>query len=378
MNNSPKTIVFIINVGWYFGLHWLDRAISIKSQGYNVKVISNWNIDKELALATASYGIQCIHLNITRRKSSLFLEIATLYSLFRKIADIKPDIIHSVTVKPNIFAGLVAVLFQVPFIASVTGLGMVFTSSKPFYVLARVCILLLYRLISFGVKSKFLFENEDDRSLFIKKRIVRSNQAFKINGAGVNTDIFSLCLEPTGECTYILFAARMLKEKGLEDLIFAVRDMQASGINVMAQVAGIFDDADPDSIPFSLIQSWQDNGYLNWLGTRRDMHVVIAQTNIVCLPTRYAEGIPRILIEGASCGRALVAPNVPGCNEIIVDGINGLLYSKDLSPSLVDCLSFLVCNPTDRRLMGEAGRRIVLSKYSHENVMSTLVEAYSD
>jgi glycosyltransferase involved in cell wall biosynthesis len=235
----------------------------------------------------------------------------------------------------------------------------------------------MYRCIANSTSSFFLFENRSDLNLFVSSHILSIKRAVQIAGAGVDIYKYFPKSEPDAACIKVLFAARLLKEKGLDDLVCAVKSLQNRGCIIRIYVAGIHDEADPDAIPFSQICEWQEEGYLQWLGTRNDMSNVIGDCHIVCLPTRYAEGTPRILIEGASCGRPLIAPNVPGCNEIIEDGINGLLYAKSGSPSLVDCLSILAVSPSTRYRMGVAGRHKVERCYSHHKVVSSTLEVYS-
>ena len=175
----------------------------------------------------------------------------------------------------------------------------------------------------------------------------------------------------------VLFAGRLLRQKGLPSLVDVVQKLRDEGLNVNLLVAGIFDPADPDSISPSELQSWESLGFFKWLGTRSDMNQVINLSDIVCLPTKYAEGIPRILIESAACCKPLLAPDVPGCNEIIRNEENGLLYCHDQSPSFIDCLRRLVLSDSLRSRMGVRGRQLVEANYTDKTIISQLFALYS-
>jgi glycosyltransferase involved in cell wall biosynthesis len=377
MNSELKTVLIIINVGWYFKLHWLDRAVSIKNAGYNVIVICNWRSDSSLVNQIEGLGIRCLDIDLSRRGNNLVDELRSFCSLAKTILKLRPDIIHSVTVKPNLYGGIIASLLSIPLVASITGLGITFSSRKSKHRLAKRFILVWYGIIGSFPRNYFIFENNTDRDLFISKQILPSSRALKIGGAGVDVSLYVPRPEPHTRKFHVLFAARLIKEKGLDQLIEAVSIMQAGGYAIRAKVAGIHDEADLNSLPIELIMQWERQGYLKWLGSCTNMHTVIGESHIVCLPTRYAEGIPRILIEGASCGRPLVAPDVAGCNEVIKHEINGLLYSPGEVNSLVDCLTRLVKDDMLRRAMGNAGRKIVISKYSHDIVVESMLSLYS-
>jgi glycosyltransferase involved in cell wall biosynthesis len=377
LGRSERTfplLVIVINVDWYFRLHWLDRILMLKSSGFRIVVITNWS-DPDFMRSVQDRGIICVHLEFSRRGKSILKEFRIWQSLYDALKGLSPSLIHNITVKPNIYGGIAARLLGIPTVSSVTGLGAVFCSKKIHYKIIQNTLLLAYRVICNPSTSRVFFENIADQALFLRRGVVPINKTVKLQGAGVDLSVFRPYPEPSENSgVIILFAARLLKSKGLQSLVDAVAELRSSGQSVTLCVAGIFDNEADDAISVEEIKHWEHAGFIEWLGQREDMQDIIAGSHIVCLPTTYGEGIPRILIEGAACGRPLVATNIAGCNEIIEDGVNGFLIGP--SRTLKDCLSQLINDSTLRNRMGEAGRRRVLNDYSQEAVVAKTISTY--
>ncbi len=223
----------------------------------------------------------------------------------------------------------------------------------------------LYKFTSIRC-SKIIFENSDDYNLFSELGILKYNNGVVIKGAGIDLDHFSPSTSINGR--KVLFAARLLRDKGLDVLIEAKTILQERGVDFELNVAGIIDNDVSSAIPLYQIEQWERKGLINWLGSVKDMPRLIKDNDIVCLPTVYGEGVPRILIEAASCQRAIVATDVPGCREIVTHGINGLLSIAGDSISLADSLQELLDNPELTRLFGVNGRKKVEDEFSQQIV----------
>ncbi len=372
-------IVYVVNVGWYFRLHWLDRMLAVQKSGFSVAVITCWeDLDGGVLHNLEKSGIRCFHVPFTRRGISIWQEISAYRALYSVLRSLRPSLVHNVTIKPNIYGGIVARQLRIPSISSVTGLGVVFSSRDVKLKLLRSAVLAVYRWVSRPSTSRVLFENRDDLALFVAKRVVPLHKTVKVSGAGVNMSCFQPGPEPSSGTVTVLFAARLLREKGLPELVESIRELRARGCKVIAQVAGIFDDAASDAISENEILGWQREGLVDWLGQRSDMQSVIRNSHIVCLPTTYGEGIPRILIEGAACGRPLVATDTPGCNEIIEDGVNGFLVRPELGRGLSERLETLVGDKLLRARMGQAGRAKVVDGYSEQAVVASMLAVYDE
>lgn len=375
MVSTNKCLVFVINVDWYFRLHWIERAEYFKGQGFKVHIISNFT-DVSIKEELTHKGFQCHQLSIKRKSLNPFKEINSLFKLKKLLTFLQPDIIHCVTVKPNIYTGLINRLFvKRPIIYSVTGLGAIFSSSSIKFKILKTVISQLYKFIS-TQDARFTFENGEDYKLFQHEGIIKDGNGVVIKGAGIDLNRFQPSSTPGNQT--VLFAARLLRDKGLHELVEAKRSLSNRGINFTLKVAGIIDTDVTSAIPIEQIDVWSDNGDITWLGNVSDMPHLIKSCDIVCLPTTYGEGVPRILIEAASCQRAIVTTDVVGCREIVTDGYNGLLARPCDPESIAFALEQLLTNNEQVRAFGINGRNKVEAEFSQEHVFEQTQRVYLD
>lgn len=368
-------LVYIINVDWYFRLHWLERAQHFKKQGYNIHVVTNFT-DKSIQEELLSMGFSCYELSVKRKSLNLFQELGSSYRLGLLLKEIQPDLIHCVTIKPNIYGGIINKwFFGKPIVYSITGLGAVYSSSSTKFRLLRRIITFLYKYISV-TGSRFIFENQDDHMLFTNEGILKLKNGHVIKGAGIDVSRFLPSSPPQNKS--VLFAARLLKDKGLHQLVEAKKILKNDGLDFDLNVAGIVDTDVSAAIPIKQIHTWANEGLINWLGNVKEMPNLIRANDIVCLPTTYGEGVPRILIEAASCQRAIVTTDVVGCREIVSHGLNGLLASPNDANSLANCLKILLENSEICKSYGIQGRKKVEEEFSQELVFEKTQMVYTE
>ncbi|MCG2830656.1 MAG: glycosyltransferase family 4 protein, partial [Desulfobacteraceae bacterium] len=195
-----------------------------------------------------------------------------------------------------------------------------------------------------------------------------------IRGSGVDTAHFLNLPEPAG-IPVITLASRMLWDKGIKELVDATRQLHNNGVKCRTVLVGIPDPDNPASIPEHVLRDWHAEGIVEWWGYRSDIADVFARSNIVALPS-YREGLPKVLLEAASCGRSIVATDVPGCREIVRNNINGFLVPPYDSKSLAAALKALIKNPKLRARMGTRSREIVMAEFSEEIVVKQTMELY--
>ncbi|SHF40755.1 glycosyltransferase family 4 protein [Vibrio gazogenes] len=365
-----RTLLYVINVDWYFNLHWLDRAKYFQSKGFKIHIISHFKDDR-LKDELESNGFHCSNLFLKRKSLSILSELKYIFLLYKIIKSIKPNLIHCVTIKPNIYCGLLnRFFFKKPIVYSITGTGAIY-SNKRYFILEKF-ISTLYRTISLN-KTKFIFENSEDYILFTKKGIIHNNGVV-IKGAGI--DLKKFPASPVPYNGKILFAARLLREKGLEDLVEARNILNSRNVNITITVAGIIDNDTRSSMPLSIIEKWDKEGQINWVGNQCNMPELIKQHDLVCLPTTYGEGVPRILIEAASCQRAIVTTDVPGCREIVSEGFNGFLAQPGNAISLACCIQRVVSSRKKLLHFGLNGRAKVETEYAQEIVFEQTMKQY--
>ncbi|MFA0056420.1 glycosyltransferase family 4 protein [Vibrio echinoideorum] len=370
-----KKIVYVINVDWYFRLHWLERAEYFQSLGFDINIVSSFSNDA-IKNELESKGFICHQLSVKRKSVNLLREIGSIFRLKRILDEIEPELIHCVTIKPNIYAGLLnRLFFNKPIIYSVTGLGAVFSSNSIKFNLLRRIITTLYKSIS-SSKARFIFENNEDYQLFDELDILKYGNGRVIKGAGIDLTRFSPSLSPLNK--NVLFGARLLNEKGLACLVEAKQILESQGVEFTLNVAGIIDSDVSSAIPLSQVEAWASSGDINWLGNVQNMPKLIKENDIVCLPTTYGEGVPRILIEAASCQRAIITTDVVGCREIVTHNVNGLLAQPGDAISLANCLRALLENDEKTLEFGVKGRQKVETEFSQEMVFEKTLKVYDE
>ncbi|MGK0442161.1 MAG: glycosyltransferase involved in cell wall biosynthesis [Pseudohongiellaceae bacterium] len=351
----------------------MEAAIS---EGFKVTVITTVT-DDSYRNKIESSGAECINFVISRvsiNPVSFFIDFVRAMRIF---AFLKPAMVHCITIKPNILGGVVSRIYQIPCVLSITGTGVLFTKHGCRSWGLRQLITRAYKFSAVGEKA-IIFENVDDKKTFSKLKIGVDNAHYLVRGAGINTELF----KPVG--TYsktdnvdikILFAARLLKDKGLDSLVDACRVLRGESYTIDLCVAGIIDPDVKDAIPISEIKSLHLTGDINWLGTIENMPHLLNKVDVVVLPTRYGEGVPRILIEAAACGKPCITTDVPGCRDIVVHEQTGLLVPVNDSVKLVEAIKKML----DVRFCEQLGRNArarVLNEFSDITVIKETMHIY--
>jgi len=370
-----KKLVYLINVDWYFRLHWIERALAAKESGYEVTVISNFTDPNNIA-ELESLGLKTIHVNIDRSGLNVIKEFYSLLRINQAIDRIKPDILHTVTAKSIVYGGISSILKQIPLVCSVTGLGHIFSNNSIKTKLLRFLLERIYRYISHHSRCLFLFENNDDLEYFVKRKFLTNKNTMRIFGSGVDCDLYYQKPELDTQKIVILCAARLLKDKGIIRLVEISKQMQKMGLSFEMHIAGIIDNENPNSISPKYLEECHQKGWIKWLGQIDDMPLQISKSHIAILPTTYSEGIPRFLIEAAACGRPIVTSNVAGCNEIVKHKRNGILADANDNQQFVEALSKLITSSSLRKKYGDYGRNLVVEKYSHKKIIEQTLGVY--
>lgn len=367
-----QRILFFITEDWFFCSHFLNRAIVAQQEGYRVTIVTRVQSHGDKIL---SHGFQLIPLNIVRRGMNPCKELRLIHKLALIYKSVKPDIVHNIALKPILYGSIAAHIAHVPVIINApVGMGYVFSSKQWQAGLLRPFIILLFRLFLNPENSYVILENSDDLQMMINACILSSNRSTLIRGAGVDLKLFLPKAEPEGDPIVIL-ASRMLWDKGVGEFVEAARILEKEEVKCRMILVGDPDPENPASISEKMLRGWHAEGIVECWGHREDMPEVFAQSNIAVLPS-YREGLPKVLLEAASCGRPIVATDVPGCREIVSHNKNGFLVPPHNSKFLADALKVLIKNPELRVKMGVHGRKIVEAEFSEEIVARQTMEVY--
>ena len=365
----PPTILVSANSLWNlrnFRGRLLDRLVEA---GYSVAVAAPreeagapmagmWEAQHPLGID--SDGLNPVHDGLL---------ILAYLRLFRKI---RPLAYLSFTAKPNIYGALAAGLAGVPAIPNVSGLGTAFIRGGA---LQRV-ISLMYRA-AFRRAPVVFFQNGEDRDLFAARGLVRREQARLLPGSGVDLQRFQPPPAPRERdaCCTFLFVGRLLGDKGVRELVEAARRVKAVEPQARFQLLGFIGAANRTAIGKDELAAWEGDGVVEYLGAAEDVRPFLAAADAVVLPS-YREGLPRSLLEAAAMGRPLIATDVPGNRAVVADGVNGLLCAVRSASSLADALlRFIALPAAEKRLMGEASRRLVEERFSEEKVVAAYLDA---
>lgn len=371
MNKRTK-IIFTVTEDWFFCSHFLTRAIAANRQGYQVTVVTRvQNYSDKIT----SGGLKLIPINLFRLGMNPWRELRIIWELVRIYKSERPDIVHHVALKPILYGSIAALVTRVPFIINApVGMGYVFSSKQWQANLFRPLVILAYRLLLNPINSCVIFENPDDLRMMTNTGLINPKRATLIRGAGIDPNVFTPKVESEGTPVVIL-AARMLWDKGVGEFVDAAKQLRKNGLKCSSIIVGSPDPENPASIPEETLRRWHSEGIVEWWGHKEDMPKIFAKSNIVVLPS-YREGLPKVLIEAASCGRAIVATDVPGCREIVRHNENGLLVPPRDSKSLAEALKVLIKDPELRGKMGARGREIVETEFSEEIVVKQTMEVY--
>jgi glycosyltransferase involved in cell wall biosynthesis len=363
-------ILLFANTDWYLYNFRLALALALKEAGHEVVLVSP---PGEYGKRLLELGLRWEPFPFSRRGANPFAELATIFRLASLYRREKPRAVHHFTVKCVLYGSAAARMAGVRRVVnSITGLGYVFIGQENRARIMRGVVQGFYRLVMRG--TAVIFQNEDDRALFLERKLVAVEQAALIKGSGVDIRRFQVSPLPAGEPVVIL-PGRMLYAKGVSEFVEAARILRAGGTPVRFTLVGDTDTSNPDCVPLDILEKWQKESAVEWWGWQEDMAAVYARCSLVCLPS-YREGLPRTLLEAAACGRAAVASDVPGCREIVRAGVNGLLVPVRDATALAEAVSSLLQDPERMRRMGLKGRQIVEEEYSSTRIVNETLQLY--
>lgn len=367
-------ILFVTNVDWFFISHRLVIADEVYRLGYDVFLAAE---DTGRSQEIIDKGIKFINLPFSRSGTNPVQEIKTLLKFYKIYNDIKPDIVHHITLKPVIYGSITARFLKIKGVVNaVSGLGYNFTSDR----MSLVSKIML-QMMRYGFNRNnisIIFQNKDDyNELNSLKVISNRNILFWIKGSGVDLNIFKTNTFPGFDKIKILLPIRMLWDKGVRELYDASNLLKYKYNNsIQIILAGLADEDNKAGVSAHFLQSWENGEYVKWIGYQKDMYDVYNDCHIVILPS-YREGMPKTLIEGCAMGRAIITTDAIGCRECVDDGVNGLIVPVKDSKSLAIAIELLVNDPEKIIQMGKASRIKAESEFDINFVIKKHLEIYN-
>jgi glycosyltransferase involved in cell wall biosynthesis len=365
-------LLFVVNSPAFFISHRLPIALAAKKEGYEVHV---GTMPGEAVSQIIEAGLFHHELPLTRSGRNFLNELFVFSAIYKLFCQLKPGIVHLVTIKPVIYGGLAARLAGVPsVVAAISGLGYVFIARGFKASLVRAAVMSLYRLAFRKRNLCVIFQNNDDRSRFVKADTVRNEKTVLIRGSGVDLEDYTATVE-TAATPIIIMISRLLRDKGVGEFVEATRMIIQRGIKARFLMVGDADPHNPATVTKIELDLIRKEGRVELLGHRSDIPELLAISSIVVLPS-YREGLPKVLVEAAAAGRAVVTTDVPGCRDAIEPDISGLLVPVRDANALANAIQRLIEDVELRQKMGRAGRQLAEKEFSIEKIVQAHLDIY--
>ncbi|WP_321300394.1 glycosyltransferase family 4 protein [uncultured Sphaerochaeta sp.] len=357
-----KTILILSNDVDYLYTLRLETIERLLKEGFSVSLSapSNERVEFFEQLGCTFYPTE-----FTPRGKNPVSNLALLLKYVRLIKQVQPHVVLTYTIKANIYGGLVCRMLYTPQVANMTGLGKALMGKG----VLQSTIQRLLR-IAFKRASTVFLQNERDLNYFLDHKITNKEQSVLIPGSGVNLARHPLEEYPEDDGTIrLIFIARIIKDKGIEEMMAAAIKIHQMHPNVTCNIAGFIGE---DEYAAQL-KAYGETGAGSYLGFQKDIHALIKSSHAVVLPSYHLEGIANVLLEGAACGRPVLSTNHIGCRETFDDGVSGIMFEPRSTEALSKAIEKFVTIPYEKkREMGLAGRKKVEKEFNRQ----VIVEAY--
>ncbi|MGC9093410.1 MAG: glycosyltransferase family 4 protein [Bacteroidota bacterium] len=356
-------------------LHFrLPLLRALRERGYETTVAAT---PGEGEAKVAAEGIECRRLYHERGGMNPLREVKVIYSIYQLYTAMKPDIVINYSVKLNIYGAIAARFAKVPVINVVSGLGYIFVRDTLASRIGRA-------LLRFSLRyaAKIIALNPDDAHQLVAERFADPQKLIQINGEGIDTAYFSesFCVNTQKDPSKFIFLliARMVYDKGVLEFVEAASRIAATDSSVLFWLLGPLDAQIPSAISAEQLKKWERCGIVRYLGVTDDVRPFICKSDCVVLPS-YREGMSRVLLEAASMQKPIITTDVPGCRQIVQDGVNGFLVKPRDAESLANAMRRMVALPEQKRAeMGKRGRELVLKEFSNEKVVTKFLNVIDE
>jgi len=369
-------LLFVVNHAGFFISHRLKLALAACDAGYDVHVATPRSKHVPQLQGT---GVTWHELRLSRSGMNPLAEWRSFRRLCQLYRCLRPDVVHHVTSKPVLYGTIAARITGTPAVVNaISGMGHAYAGDGLIARGLRAAVLAGYRFALRHPRMRLIVQNRDHRQLFASLRWIRAADVVVVPGSGV--DLRRFVPRPTNRCgtVRIVLASRLLYTKGVADFVAAARLLHQRGLDVRCVLVGEPDPDNPASIPATVLQQWHTEGVIDYCGRQEEMPLVFADTDIVCLPTYYGEGIPKVLVEAAACGLPIVTTDWPGCREVVAHGHNGLLVPIRNPEALAAALETLARDAALRQEMGRRGRARIEGEYSLDAVIYRTLVLYRE
>ena len=373
--NDLRRLLFIIAEDRWLVSHRLHLAKTAVENDYQVAVLCRVDEQREII---ESAGIELFDWKVERGSLNPFIELRSMWGIFKCIQAFKPDLVHAVALKPVFYTALIfKIKKSKPLVFALAGLGFVFSSQKSLARILRPFLIKAFRWLFSDNKVRVILQNPDDCAVLKNSNVIEEGRICLIRGAGVDTKVFSPKPVLNG-VPLVILPTRLLWNKGVGDFAAVAKILKDKGVAARFALVGEPDTHNPECVPVDQLYQWEKDDVVEVWGNRNDMPEVVNKASIVCLPSSYGEGLPKVLLEAASCAKPIVTYDVPGCREIVEHGENGFLIQVKNIDSLASSLEKLINDPELCKTMGDVGREMVLKNFSQERVAGETMHVWDE
>jgi len=373
---DKKTIAIALNTSWNIYNFRLGLLKALHDEGNHIVCIAPRD---DYSQELEKFGFEYHDIAINNKGTNPIEDaklVVDFYKLYKKVS---PDVILQYTIKPNVYGSVAAGLLDIPVISNISGLGTVFLNDSLSSKIAR----LLYK-VALKFPKKVFFQNAHDRQLFIDLKLASESKTDLLPGSGIDTEKFKpLQLEKRDEGRVkFLFIARLVKDKGLMEFVDAARAICAKKeqyqVTPEFYILGSYYPGNPTAIREDEMHQWEEEGIVTYLGASNDVQSVISKYDCIVLPS-YREGLSRVLLEAASMAKPIVTTDVPGCKDVVDDGVNGYMCQVKDADSLKEAMEKMIALSDDqRREMGQRGREKVMAEFDEKLVIEKYKSAIKE
>ncbi len=373
---AGRRLLMLVNHAGFFLSHRLPLALAARDAGFEVHIATPRS--KHVPLIEEE-GLAWHPVRLTRSGTNPFAEVRAVADIVGLYRNVRPDIVHHVTTKPVLYGTTAARLTGVRAVVNaMAGLGHLSLAEDLFHRVLGRAVRLGFRVMLRHPRMKVIFQNEDDRGSFVGAGILRKPDTVIVPGSGVDPELFRPRDGARHTPPVVMLPSRMLYTKGVEEFIAAARSLKAKGVKARFVLVGEPDPDNPASIAGSVLEAWKREGVVECWGRRDDMPAVYAEADIIVLPS-YREGMPKVLIESASCGLPAVTTDVPGCRDVVVHGETGLLVPvRDGGVAIAAAVETLLADPAMCTAMGERARTRVLDRFALDRILAQTLGIYGE
>jgi len=371
-----QSILYVINHMDWFWSHRLPLAQGAQNDGWNVSVVAAGATQDD---KLSTHGFRGIDLPQAGSGLGVFSIVRMIFALRRIIKRDQPDLVHAITLKYAFITGLASLGTGTKIVHTLAGLGYLFCGEGLKPQILRAIVGPFLKLALTGPNKHLIFQNPDDMGVMLRRNFADKQNTHLIKGSGVDCDTFVFQTEPDHAIARIIMPTRLVHEKGIGVFVDAAKMLKDRGIVARFEIAGGEAPTNPSGISANEMEAMiaASENAATWLGKVSDMPALMRDANLIVYPSYYGEGIPKVLLEAAASGRAIITTDHPGCREAVDDGVNGLLVLVKDVRACAEAIEKLLHDPALRHKMGAASRKRAEEAFDVKIIVQMTLSVYN-